>query len=193
MARHLPSLRRVAEQVGRTPRPADYRAAWRELNTAGEEIIEIHALINFFGPGRLAKEALELAEITTPMKIEARFRSRLTGKVHRYRDDQLREALLRCSEALDGRPPLVAEYEASRRREIELAKTAATTFGCRARLRSGTGGEAGRRRCASSASTLWRSPTVSPTARQSLVRICFRSSTRVGRVCRPAASRCPHR
>jgi hypothetical protein len=42
------------------------------------------------------------------------------GKVWRYTDDTLRETLARCVEHY-GRPPLVAEFDWWRQRELELA------------------------------------------------------------------------
>lgn len=74
-----------------------------------------------FGSWRAAKEALELSAATTPRKIEPRFRARLVGKVHRYREDWLRETLEKCVADL-GRVPLVIEFEHWRQREIDLAK-----------------------------------------------------------------------
>jgi hypothetical protein len=59
--------------------------------------------------------------VTTSAKIEARFRGRLVGKVHRYREDSLREAIEKCARDL-GRVPLVIEFEHWRQREMELAK-----------------------------------------------------------------------
>ncbi len=74
-----------------------------------------------FGSWRRAKEALDLSETTTARRIEARFRFRRMGKVWRYSEDVMRETLVRCAEHY-GRPPLVAEFEWWRDRELELAR-----------------------------------------------------------------------
>jgi hypothetical protein len=121
MARHLRSLRRVADVVGDELTPELYTSARRQLIAEGEEIVEINALRRFFGSWSRAKEALGLADIATPLKIEARFRSKRVGKVHRYRDDTLREVVKRCAADL-GHVPLVIEFELWRQREHELAK-----------------------------------------------------------------------
>lgn len=122
-ARHLRSMRRAAEHAGRVDLSVDeYRAAYAELKaTDGDEVIEINKMIAFFGRWSRAKEALDLSAIATPLKIEARFRSRSVGKVHEYRDEVLGEVLLRCAGEV-GHPPLVVEFENWRYREIELAK-----------------------------------------------------------------------
>jgi hypothetical protein len=122
-ARYLRSMRRAAEHAGRVDLSVDeYRAAYAELKgTQGAEVIEINKVIAFFGRWTTAKEALDLSSTTTPLKIEARFRSRSVGKVHRYRDDVLEEVLLRCAAEI-GHPPLVVEFENWRYRELELAK-----------------------------------------------------------------------
>jgi len=122
MGRHLRSLRRVADVVDGDLTPETYRAARRTLLAGGEEVVEFNALLRYFGSWRRAKEAVGLAEVATPLKIEARFRSRLVGKVHRYREDTLRETLERCARDL-GHVPLIIEFEHWRQRELELAKT----------------------------------------------------------------------
>jgi hypothetical protein len=120
-AHHLRSLRRVAEVVEGELTPDRYIRARRTLVAQGEEIIEINSLRRFFGSWSRAKEAVGLSDVATPTKIEARFRSRRLGKVHRFRDEALREALQRCAADL-GHVPLVVEYEYWRQREHELAK-----------------------------------------------------------------------
>ncbi len=120
-AQYLRSLQRVAAYVGCELTPGLYRAARVELRAAGEDIVELNAVIRHFDSWRAAKEALELSGVTTPRKIEARFRSRLMGKVHRYREDTLEETLERCVADL-GHVPLVIEFKHWRQREIELAK-----------------------------------------------------------------------
>jgi hypothetical protein len=120
-ARYIRSLRRVAERVGGDLTPDTYKSARRELVSAGEDILDLNAVIRYFHTWRAAKEAVGLSETTTPLKIEARFRSRLIGKVQTYREEVLRDALEKCVAAL-GHVPLVVEYAHWRHREIELAK-----------------------------------------------------------------------
>jgi len=120
-ARLIRSLRRVAEVADADLSPDLYRVVRRELIAAGEEVAEFNALVRHFGSWRACKEALGLSEVTTPAKIEARFRARLLGKVHHYRAETLGEALKKCADDL-GHVPLVIEYEHWRQREIELAK-----------------------------------------------------------------------
>jgi Homing endonuclease associated repeat len=121
MARHLRSLRRVADVVGGELTPEGYTRTRRQLVAEGEEIIEINALRRFFGSWSRAKEALGLTDVATPLRIEARFRAKRVGKVHRYRDETLREIVHRCAADL-GHPPLVIEFELWRQREHELAQ-----------------------------------------------------------------------
>lgn len=120
-SRLLASLRRVADLTDGELTPDLYRQARRELVAEGEQIAEFNALVRHFGGWRACKEALNLSAVTTPAKIEARFRSRLVGKVHRYREETLREALEKCARDI-GHVPLVIEFEHWRQREIELAK-----------------------------------------------------------------------
>jgi hypothetical protein len=120
-AQFLRSLQRVQEHVGGELSPDLYRAARAELRESGEEVAELNAVIRHFSTWRAAKEALDLSAVTTPRKIEARFRGRLVGKVHRYREETLRETLERCAADL-GHVPLIIEFEHWRQREIELAK-----------------------------------------------------------------------
>ena len=119
--RYIRALRLVVNHVGGDPSPSDYRAARAELLAEGEDVPEINAVIRHFDSWRNAKEALVRSTDETPLQIEARFRRRLLGKVHRYREDTLRETLERCAADL-GRPPLVIEFELWRQRETELAK-----------------------------------------------------------------------
>lgn len=120
-ARMLATMQRVGAQAGRELTPDVYRAARRELQAEGESVADLSAVIRYFGSWRQAKEALELSAVSTPLLIEARFRKRLVGKVHRYREATLGETLARCAAEL-GRPPLVVEFEHWREREHELAK-----------------------------------------------------------------------
>ena len=114
------SLRLVADHLGGSPSPTDYKLAYRELRAGGAEVQEFNRVVRHFGSWRLAKEALALSETTTVRRIEARFRFRKMGKVWRYTDEMLRETLERCVEHY-GRPPMVAEFEWWRTRELELA------------------------------------------------------------------------
>lgn len=116
----ITSMRRVAEHVGDELSPDLYRAAYRELRDAGEDVEEFSRVVRHFGSWRRAKEALALSETTTVRKIEARFRFRRVGKVWRYTEQTLRETLADCVEHY-GRPPMVAEFEWWRQRELELA------------------------------------------------------------------------
>lgn len=118
----LRSLRIVADEVGHTPTVTEYREVERRLRGTDEAIIETNQVIRHFQSWRHAREALDLSATTTPRKIEARFRFRRLGKVWRYTDDTLLETLERCT-ADYGRPPMLAEFEHWRERELELARS----------------------------------------------------------------------
>lgn len=98
MSRYVRSLRRVAEELDRIPTADEYREVQPRLVAAGEAIESFSRLYRFFGNWARAREALDLSETTTPRRIEARFRSRKLGKVWRYDEDDLRDALTRASE-----------------------------------------------------------------------------------------------
>lgn len=117
----LRSLRAISAHVGEELTPALYKAAHKKLRAAGESIHEFNQVVRFFGSWRRAKEALDLSETSTPFKIEARFRARMVGKVHSYREETLRQTLADCVCEL-GRVPLVIEFELWRKKEMELAK-----------------------------------------------------------------------
>jgi hypothetical protein len=118
----LRSLHRVAEHLGEVPSPDAYRAAYKELRAAGEDVQEFNRVNRHFGGSwRRAREALELSEVTTPRRIDARFRYRRVGKVWRYTEATLRDTLAACVAHYGGRTPLVAEFEHWRDRELQLA------------------------------------------------------------------------
>ncbi len=114
-------MRAVAAYVGHLPSVDEYKQAVEELCAGGEHIESFTRVSRHFGSWRRAKEALDLSETTTARRIEARFRFRRMGKVWRYSEDVMRETLVRCAEHY-GRPPLVAEFEWWRDRELELAR-----------------------------------------------------------------------
>lgn len=120
-AKYVAGLRQAAEFVGAEDLSwDDYKAARLQLRDQGVELADINRVIRHFGSWRLAKEALQLSEITTVQAIEARFRSRRLSKVWRYTDESLQDNLTRCVADI-GRVPLQSEYEWWRQREIELA------------------------------------------------------------------------
>jgi hypothetical protein len=121
-ARHIASLRRVADHLGREDFSVDeYRDTYKRLRAEGvDDVIELNKLIRFFGRWSMAKEALVLSKANTPAKIEARFRSRIVGKPRQFREEELSGALHRCAREI-GRPPLCEEYRKWRQKEIDLA------------------------------------------------------------------------
>jgi len=121
IARFIRALSAVQEQASGQLAVDDYREWQPKLLAEGIDAPPIGQIIKYFGSWKRAKEALGLSDDETAQKIDARFRSRRVGKVHRYRDQTLRETLERCA-AYVGHPPLVAEFESWRYREIELAK-----------------------------------------------------------------------
>jgi HNH endonuclease len=121
MSRFLNGLRRVQEEVEGELSVGDYRAIQPRLMKAGEDIPPIGQVIKHFGSWKRAKSALLMSEDETASKIDARFRLRRVGKVHRYREETLRETLARCA-AYVGHVPLVVEFDLWRNRELELAK-----------------------------------------------------------------------
>lgn len=122
LARHIRSLTRVAEVIGREPGVDDYRLVSVELREAGEDIEPFGRLYRFFGQSwPRAREALRLSGETTPRKLEARLRSRRLGKIARYTENTLRDAITRCAEHYT-RPPSVTEYSWWREQELALAR-----------------------------------------------------------------------
>lgn len=118
------SLRRVADVAGVAGddlSPGIYRRVRGELVKAGEEVAEFSAVCRHFGSWSRGKEALGLSEVTTSLKIDARFRSRLMGRQRTFRLPELEEALKRCVDDL-GRIPLLSEYDEWRQREVALER-----------------------------------------------------------------------
>lgn len=109
------------DHIGEPPSPDAYRTARKQLALAGEDLPEYNRIARHFGGSwRRAKEALELSEVTSVRRIDARFRFRRVGKVWRYNDETLRETFLACADFYGGRAPPVAEFEHWRERELQL-------------------------------------------------------------------------
>lgn len=120
--RHLRSLRRVADVLGHTPGIAEYKTVSAELQAAGEHIEAFSRLYRYFEHSwERVREALDLTKTSTASRIEWRFRNRRMGKVWRYGEETMRDALLQAAEHW-GHPPTVAEFEWWRTRQIEIAK-----------------------------------------------------------------------
>jgi hypothetical protein len=133
--RMIRSLNLVAQAVGKDAVDVtitDYRTQVPLLREAGEDIVPFSELYaHFDGRWSHVTLALELAEVETSRKIEARFLSRRLGKIWRYTEDQLADTLEQCSFyyvvtyrlAEDARyAPLVSEFDHWRAREFELAR-----------------------------------------------------------------------
>jgi len=122
LARHVRSLRRVADALGHDPGVDEYRHVSRTLIAEGEDVEPFTRLYKFFGCSwPRAREALQLSDETSTRGIEARFRNRKLGKIARYTEDVLRDILVRCVEHY-GRPPNTEEFGWWRDRQIELAR-----------------------------------------------------------------------
>jgi len=122
LAKHVRSLRRVAEVLGREPGVDDYKAISRVLISEGEDIQPFRRLYRFFDwSWPRAREALQLSGATTTKAIEARFRHRRLAKVVSYSEDALRDTLARAVEHY-GRPPTSEEFAWWRDRQLELAR-----------------------------------------------------------------------
>jgi hypothetical protein len=111
----------AANVAGGDLAPSGYKQAREQLGAAGIELPSFGAVVKYFGSWRRAKEALSLSETEPARRIAARFRARRVGKTHSFNEGELCDALAACAAFL-GRPPLVAEYEAWRARELELAE-----------------------------------------------------------------------
>jgi len=119
--RIIGSLARVAEALGRAPTPDDYKRVRTALADDGVELEPLSRVIRHFGSWRMAKEALQLSDVTTARRIDARFASRRLGKIWRYTEETLRDVMARAVAEI-GHPPLVAEFEFWRERQLELAR-----------------------------------------------------------------------
>lgn len=119
-ARHIRSLRLVADYLGHVPSVDEYKQARRELSEAGHEVESFNRMLRHFGSWRRAKEALGMAETSSAQRIDARYRHRRVGKVWRFTEATLRDAMAQAVEYY-GRPPLVSEYDWWRDRALELA------------------------------------------------------------------------
>jgi hypothetical protein len=119
-AKMLRSLLRVAEVEGAPPTYERYRAIQRQLADEGEDIVPAHKLIRHFGSWRLAREALNLSEVSTADAIDERFRKRQLDRMWRYTEAELSQALSQAVEHY-WRAPTVAEFEWWRRRQLALA------------------------------------------------------------------------
>jgi hypothetical protein len=117
----LRALRRVAELNGGELSPNIYKRTRESLRRDGEELPYVTQVIRHFGSWARAKEATGLSETTTIEVIEARFRARMRGHKLHYREEELIEVLRACAAEL-GRPPLVAEYDDWREKELALAR-----------------------------------------------------------------------
>jgi hypothetical protein len=121
-ARIIASLNRVAEVMGETPGVEDYKRVRAELIKDGAVgLVPSSQILRHFGSWHLAREAVDLTQVSSVRKVEERFRKRRLNRVWRYTEDTLRETLRRAVEDL-GRVPQVAEFEFWREREIELAR-----------------------------------------------------------------------
>ncbi|MGZ5323276.1 MAG: homing endonuclease associated repeat-containing protein [Solirubrobacterales bacterium] len=119
--RRKKNLTPARELLGQTPGIEDYKRVRLELQARGEELEPVSRITrHFHGSWHLAREALDLLEVSTPRRIEERFRKRQLGKVWRYSEENLRETLERAVDEI-GHLPQVAEFEWWRQRQIELA------------------------------------------------------------------------
>ena len=123
LAKHVRSLRRVAEVIGREPDVNDYRRASKRLREEGEDVQLFYRLYRFFDHSwPRAREALRLSDgaDTTTSRLEARLRSRRLGRINRYTEDTLRATLTQAVEHYK-RPPSTAEFSWWREQRLALA------------------------------------------------------------------------
>jgi hypothetical protein len=96
--------------LGDTPGVEGYKAVSTELPEAGEDVEPFSRLYRFFGRSwPRAREALKLSGQTSERRLEARLKNRRLGKIARYIEDTLRDAITSCVEHY-ARPPSVTEY-----------------------------------------------------------------------------------
>jgi len=137
--RMLRSLARVGEVAGSTPPTStEYRRVSSVLIAEGEDVASFSQIYTHFDrQWANVVEAAGLSHMTTARKIEARFQSRRLGKVARYTDAKLGDALDRCSaffvakhelKASERYAPLESEFEWWRERELELARARGDDF-----------------------------------------------------------------
>jgi hypothetical protein len=120
-ARLIASLKRAAEVLGEAPGIEDYKRIRLELAKDGEELAPVSRITKHFnGSWHIAIEALDLSQVSTPRRIEERFRKRRLGKIWRYSEETLGQTLQQAVEDI-GRIPQVAEFDWWRQRQIELA------------------------------------------------------------------------
>ena len=118
-ARFIRAMQRVAEELGHVPTIDEYKATQARLAADGEPVESFARLYKYFSNSwPRATEALQLSEVTTTERIEARFRERRIGKVWRYTEELLRETLMQAAEHW-GRPPSTQEFMWWRARELE--------------------------------------------------------------------------
>lgn len=122
LAKHVRSLRRIAEAIGHTPGVSEYKEVSQALIAEGEDVEPFSRLYRYFGKSwARAQEALELSGETTTKAIEARFANRRIGKPVRYSEQALKETLERAVEHF-GRPPSTTEFAWWRERQLEAAR-----------------------------------------------------------------------
>lgn len=121
ISRYINAIAAVQERVDGELSCDDYRDWSPKLRQEGLDVPPFSELRRYFGSWSRAKSAFLMADDETPLKIDARFRARRVGKVHRYRDSVLEETIKRAAEYI-GHPPLLTEFEVWRQRELELAK-----------------------------------------------------------------------
>lgn len=115
------SLKRVADELGESPGIDDYKRIRKELGD--EELLPVSRILRHFqGSWHRAREALDMSDVITPRRIQARFAMRRLGKVWKYTDQTLKDTIHRVAEEI-GHAPQLAEFEWWREREIELAKS----------------------------------------------------------------------
>lgn len=119
------SLRRAVEELGDFPGVDQYRDLRKSL---GEEILTYSRVVRFFnGSWHLARESMDLIEVTTERRIQSRFESRQLGKIWKYTDETLRHCIQEAGKSI-GRAPQISEYMWWREQQRELAKARGETL-----------------------------------------------------------------